>query len=265
MFVIIKYKEKYIMEFYITEKKFKNFSKNLKKLINELNIDFTLGATQNLLARTFGYKDYNTIVPDLKKYNLIPEALKNTNTALNELKTLVNNHDNDKGFSDIESFNKLNQISFTLFQAYKFAIKHMNNTAVLIFDENLYLDSQATIYLEVINTIAQCYYLISVQDGKQLNFDFLENIKLKNIPQKQQKTYLKPLSKIILNAISSINLSNIDEEPTENYIEQFETIFSEIIVFGLTYLGKEKINQILKIVFKGLQENDLKLKYIMEM
>lgn len=75
---------------------------------------------------------------------------------------------------------------------------------------------------------------------KTVKFRLLENIKLKNIPQKQQKTYLKPLSKIILNAISSINLSNIDEEPTENYIEQFETIFSEIIVFGLTYLGKKK-------------------------
>lgn len=41
------------MEFFISEKKFKDFSKNLKKLINEFNGEFSLGATQNLLARTF--------------------------------------------------------------------------------------------------------------------------------------------------------------------------------------------------------------------
>ena len=249
------------MEYIITEKKFKQCSKDLKRNLKDMGFDISLGASQNLLARTFGSKDYNTIVPKLKKYNQLTEQLEKSTTSLKEL---IDEQD-IKDFKEIDTRHSLNQIAFSLFPSYIFAIKHMNNTSVLIFNENLYLDSQATIYLEVANTIAQCYYLISVADGKQLNFDFLKKIKQMNIQQKNQQTYLKPLSQIILNSISSVNSSNINGEPTENYIEQFETIFSEIIVFGLIYLGKEKVNEILEIVFKGLQENDLRFISNMKM
>ena len=246
------------MEFFISEKKFKDFSKNLKKLINEFNGEFSLGATQNLLARTFGYKDYNTIVPTLKEYNQVSKAIGKTDVALEELRKIVDEHEQNKNFN-INSNNKLNEISYTLFSCYKFAISQMDDSVVLTFDENFYLDSQNTLYLELINTVSQAYYLTSTNTGKILSFDFLEKIKQMNIQRKHKEIYLEPLSKVILNTMHSINLLNINEKSTKNYINQFEAIFSEIIIFGLIYLGKEKTNKILETVSKGLQENNLEL------
>ena len=246
------------MEFFISEKKFKDFSKNLKKLINEFNSEFSLGATQNLLARTFGYKDYNTIVPTLKEYNQVSEVIGKTDVALEELKKIVDEHEQIKNFN-MSSNNKLNEISYKLFSCYKFTISQMNDTTVLTFNKNFYLDSQNALYFELINTVSQAYYLMSISEESVLSFDFLEKIKHMNIQKKHEKIYLEPLSKIILNTMHSINLSNINEKTTKNFIEQFEIIFSEIIIFGLNYLGKEKINKILEAMFKGLQENDSKL------
>ena len=55
------------MEYKITEKKFKQCSKDLKRNLKDMGFDISLGAAQNLLARTFGSKDYNTILPELRK------------------------------------------------------------------------------------------------------------------------------------------------------------------------------------------------------
>lgn len=47
------------------EKAFKQATKNLNKELTTLGFELSHGATLNLMARTLGFKDYNTIKPIL--------------------------------------------------------------------------------------------------------------------------------------------------------------------------------------------------------
>ena len=71
------------MEYKITEKKFKQCSKDLKRNLKDMGFDISLGAAQNLLARTFGSKDYNTILPELRKVESESKIENNTSDKNN--------------------------------------------------------------------------------------------------------------------------------------------------------------------------------------
>lgn len=83
------------MDYIITTENFKQYSKNLKKHLKEMGFDISLGATQNLLARTLDSKDYNTILPIIKKQEMNLKMFKQSLKSLSDFKEDINNKDND--------------------------------------------------------------------------------------------------------------------------------------------------------------------------
>ncbi len=94
----------------LNEKEFKTAAKNLKAEVAKLGIDLSHGASLNLLSRALGFRDYNTIVPEMKKYEENSNALANSiiNTATLEIATAE---------EDLEIV--LQQLSSSLFDFYK--------------------------------------------------------------------------------------------------------------------------------------------------
>lgn len=83
MFVIIKYKENILWNTK-SQKKFKQCSKDLKRNLKDMGFDISLlEQLKNLLARTFGSKDYNTILPELRKVESESKIENNTSDKNN--------------------------------------------------------------------------------------------------------------------------------------------------------------------------------------
>ena len=91
------------------EKAFKQATKNLNKELTTLGFELSHGATLNLMARTLGFKDYNTIKPILvAEENAKKKVEKERNDELERLHEIKrkNPHSAERGFQP-ELLNRL--------------------------------------------------------------------------------------------------------------------------------------------------------------
>ncbi len=89
------------------EKAFKQATKNLNKELTTLGFELSHGATLNLMARTLGFKDYNTIKPALiaeenakQRVEDLVENMETRNIQILNLLDDINDKTNEKIFED---------------------------------------------------------------------------------------------------------------------------------------------------------------------
>ena len=157
------------------EKAFKQATKNLNKELTTLGFELSHGATLNLMARTLGFKDYNTIKPIL-----VAEE-----NAKKKVEDLISNMES----RNIQILNQLDNINEKIFEDNKNSIKRIyeniegkGNTYVLdstirtllaIAFFQLEIDEDINLYIlnmgSSIETAAKIFHQIK-------NFDSFENV-----------------------------------------------------------------------------------------
>jgi len=157
------------------EKAFKQATKNLNKELTTLGFELSHGATLNLMARTLGFKDYNTIKPIL-----VAEE-----NAKKKVEDLISNMES----RNIQILNQLDNINEKIFEDNKNSIKKIyeniegkGNTYVLdstirtllaIAFFQLEIDEDINLYIlnmgSSIETAAKIFHQIK-------NFDSFENV-----------------------------------------------------------------------------------------
>lgn len=157
------------------EKAFKQATKNLNKELTTLGFELSHGATLNLMARTLGFKDYNTIKPIL-----VAEE-----NAKKKVEDLISNMES----RNIQILNQLDNINEKIFEDNKNSIKRIyeniegkGNTYVLdstirtllaIAFFQLEIDEDINLYIlnmgSSIETATKIFHQIK-------NFDSFENV-----------------------------------------------------------------------------------------
>ncbi|MFX4240280.1 hypothetical protein ACOL3H_07240 [Aliarcobacter butzleri] len=244
------------MDHIITTENFKQYSKNLKNHLKEMGFDISLGAAQNLLARTLGSKDYNTIVPELKKSHEIIDFIDNTYSSINSIQEklqLLN--EVNKNFINNDSENILNityiqKQSQRLFELYSASIKFFNYDKAMQTNRTLLKDAKFSLFADLMHIIIEVFKYLSIQANETMDLSFILQIDENDIETKTKDSVFIPLSALIQRAIHIINLSIIDNNPVPEYQKNFVNIFKAITSYGIVYLEKEELSKIMQQIEK---------------
>lgn len=237
------------MEYIITEKKFKQCSKDLKTNLKVMGFDITLGAAQNLLARTFGSKDYNTILPIIKNNEIELKMFQQSFNSLSELtKTIESNIYENSMLPNIQK----------LFEIYEASKKFHVMEPMLLNNTETFKKAQLSLYLDLMLTTIESFKFISILANEEMDLSFIQQMNENQMNIEIKDNYFEPLSELILKAIEVINLSVANDKPTPNYQENFKTIFISISSYGINYLTQEELSGMMKKVSFFLMESEQK-------
>lgn len=244
------------MEYLITTENFKKYSKNLKARLKDMDFEISLGASNNLLARTLGVKDYNTIVPELKKSYEIIDCIDNAFSSINSIQEklqLLN--EVNKNFIDNNSENILNNTfiqkqSQLLFELYTASIKFFNYDKVIQTNRTLLKDAKYTLFADLMNITIETFKQLSIQANETMDLSFISKIDENDIETETKDSVFIPLAALIQRAIQVINLSVVDNKPVPEYQKNFVNIFKAITSYGVVYLEKEELSKIMQQIQK---------------
>lgn len=173
------------------EKAFKQATKNLNKELSTIGFDLSHGATLNLMARTLGFKDYNTIKPALiaeenakQRVEDLVENMESRNIQILNLLDDINEKTNDKILED--NINKIKRIYENIeYKGNPYVSDSSIRTLLAIAFFQLEIDEDINLYISemssIIITAAKIFHQIK-------NFDSFENvIELHKINKKYQE------------------------------------------------------------------------------
>jgi hypothetical protein len=249
VYLLLLNKRNNIMDYIITTENFKQYSKNLKRHLKEMGFDISLGATQNLLARTLDSKDYNTILPIIKKQEMNLKMFKQSLKSLSDFKEDINNKDND--LSSIYENSMLPYIK-NLLKIYEATQKFHVIEPLLLNNIETFKKAQLSLYLDLMLTTIESFKFISTLVNEEMDLSFIQQMNENQINIEIKDNYFEPLSELILKVIEVINKS------TTNYQENFKTIFISISSYGIDYLTKEELSGIMEKVSVFLMEMESK-------
>ena len=155
------------MEYIITTENFKKYSKNLKARLKDMNFDISLGASNNLLARTFGVKDYNTILPELGKAYKIIDSIDNVYESIESIQKKfqlleeMSRNSINKNSENILNSTYIQKQSQLLFEIYSASIKFFNYDKTMQTNRTLLKDAKFTLFRDLM--------LITIETLKDLN------------------------------------------------------------------------------------------------
>lgn len=241
------------MEFIITEKKFKQSSKKLKTNLKDMGFDISLGASQNLLARTFGSKDYNTILPIIKKHEF---ELQNFQQSFNALEEFVKEVDMEDNYSSNIYENSMLPKINELFKIYEAAKKFVTMEPLLPENIDTFKKAQLSLFLDLMLTTIECFKFISTLANEEMDLSFISHMNENDMSVKIEDNYFQPLTELIIKAIGSINLSITNGVPASNYQENFKLIFILISSYGINYLTQDELSGIMIQVSSSLMKRD---------
>lgn len=240
------------MDHIITTENFKQYSKNLKNHLKEMGFDISLGAAQNLLARTLGAKDYNTIVPELKKAYKILDSIDSVYASIDSIQkkcqlieeasknSISNNSENILNSTYIQKQSQL------LFDLYSASIKFFNYDKTMKTNRALLKDAKCSLFSDLMQTTLETFKYLSIEANEAMDLSFIQHIDENYIEEKTKDSDFITLADLIQKTIHIVNLSIVDNKPIPGYQKNFITIFKAITSYGIVYLEKEELSKIME-------------------
>lgn len=237
------------MEYIITEKKFKQCSKDLKSNLKNMGFEISLGAAQNLLARTFGSKDYNTILPIIKQQEQNILMFKNALYSFEDYKN------NEKESSSIYEHTSIPNIK-KLFTIYEGAKKFSLMKHELQDNEEKFKKAQLSLYLDLMLATLESFKFMYDLASEEMDLSFIQLMDENLISTEIKDNYFEALAELILKVIEIVDLSFSNEKPKFNYQEYFKDAFITISSYGINYLTQEQLSIVMKEVSRTLLESE---------